>query len=358
MKQRFIDIFQCDENATIVDAMELIDSNRSGTLFIINAEKTLVGAVTDGDIRRWILKAGDLKEPVSNIMNISPKYLFEGQESQAESLMRANFVRVIPILDSTMRIVDVINSEDKVVDIDSSSSYSLADIPVVIMAGGEGTRLYPYTKILPKPLIPIGDTPIVERIINQFTEYRISKFFMTVNYKKGMIKTYFGDLKKDYVIKYVDEDIPLGTAGSIKLIKEQLDCPLFVTNCDTLIMTDYKALYKHHIEAQNDITVVTALKKMIIPYGVIHTGVDGCIDHLDEKPKLSYFVNTGMYVINPEIITIIPKDTMFHMTDLIEKVIGNGGRVGAFPISEDSFLDMGEFGELKRMEEKLNIVSD
>ena len=144
----------------------------------------------------------------------------------------------------------------------------------------------------------------------------------------------------------------------MSLVKEKFEKPLFVTNCDVLINTDYSKAYLCHIESQNDITIVTALKNVVVPYGVIKFGIDGEVSQMEEKPKLSYFVNTGMYIINPNMMSLIPQDTFFHMTQLVEKIIAVGGKVGVFPISEDSFLDMGEFDEMKRMEEKLNIISD
>ena len=181
---------------------------------------------------------------------------------------------------------------------------------------------------------------------------------MTVNYKKGMLKAYFSDLNPDYEVKFVEEDKPLGTGGSIKLIEEKFAKPLFVTNCDALIRADYADIYKFHKESNNLITMVSALKNITVPYGVVNCGKNGELVSMEEKPKLSYFINTGMYVINPEVIELIPDNTMFHMTHLVDKVMQRGGRVGTYPISEDSFLDMGEFEEMKRMEQKLNIVSD
>ena len=228
----------------------------------------------------------------------------------------------------------------------------------MVMAGGMGTRLYPYTKILPKPLIPIGETPIVERVLNCFTAYGIQKYYMTVNYKKSMIKSYFSELKPAYDIEYVEENEPLGTSGSIKLIDEKFMSPLFVVNCDALVFADYFDIYQYHRKAENDITIVSSLKNITIPYGVLHSKENGQLTEIEEKPKLSYFINTGMYIINPSVIDKIPGNTVFHMTDLVDSVMRDKGKVGMYPISEDSFLDMGEFSEMHRMEEKLNIVSD
>ena len=347
-----------NNSISIVDAMDKIDDNSAGILFIVNLKDELVGCITDGDIRRWILKARSINLPVVEAMSKSPFFLFEGQEQSAEDMMKKKSITAVPILNSKKQIIDVIvfneiNSKEK-----NLKKGDLKGTSVVVMAGGKGTRLYPYTKILPKPLIPIGDTPIVERIINCFTDYGIDKFYMTVNYKKGMIKAYFADLNPKYSIEYVEETKPLGTGGSIKLVPEKFDKPLFVTNCDALILTDYHALYGHHIKSGNAITMVSALKNIVVPYGVIHSGDNGEIKEMEEKPKLSYFINTGMYVINPETIKLIPNNTMFHMTHLVDAIMKSGGKVGTYPISEDSFLDMGEFSEMKRMEKKLNIVSE
>lgn len=356
MNKEYISEFIGNTEMTIVDAMGKIDHNAKGILFIVNEKNSLVGCITDGDIRRWLLKTGDLSASVSVAMNGSPKSLLVEERDKAEKLMHERGIIALPIIDQNMTIIDIIwlSDEDEYVNVKKRKS--LEGTPVVIMAGGQGTRLYPYTKILPKPLIPIGEIPIVERIIDSYTEYKINQFYMTVNYKKGMIRAYFSELNPDYDIKYVEENKPLGTGGSIRLIDDKFDKPLFVTNCDALILADYADIYKYHVDSGNAITIVSALKNVVVPYGVLHPGENGGIIDMEEKPKLSYFINTGMYVINPETIEMIPYDTFFHMTQLVDLAMKSGKKVGVYPISEDSFLDMGEFGEMKRMEEKLNII--
>lgn len=343
---------------TIVDAMTQIDVNAKGILFIEDSAGKLSGCITDGDIRRWIIRTGDINACVSEAMTLSPRFLCYEERAKAKSVMKREVITALPILNDQGHIIDIVFLNESTEKQTEKKKANLSGIPVVIMAGGKGTRLYPYTKILPKPLIPIGETPIVERIINSFTEYNISKYYLTVNYKKNVIKLYFADVNPAYEIKYVEETQPLGTCGSIKLIDEKFDKPLFVANCDALIMADYGDIYEYHIKSGNTVTMVSALKNIAVPYGVIHSGDNGEILSLDEKPMLSYFINTGMYVINPDTIDRIPENKMFHMTDLVEAVMAAGEKVGMYPVSEDSFLDMGEMGEMKRMEEKLNIVSD
>lgn len=346
--------FTATADITVVNAMSKIDSNAQGILFVVDGGGRLVGCITDGDIRRWVIKTGDLSATADRYMNRDPRFLPLESRKEALAYMRAHSIRSIPLVDAGKRIADVIFADDFSAP-QQRRNEGLKNTPVVIMAGGMGTRLYPYTKILPKPLIPIGEVPILERIINRFCEYGVSRFYLTLNYKKGMIKSYFADLAPEYEVCYVEEDKPLGTAGSIRLIKDSFDSPVIVTNCDTLIDADYAGLMEHHISSGNVLTVVSALKDIVIPYGVIQTGERGSIVSIEEKPKTSYFINTGFYVLNPELIKMIPDDTVFHMPDLAEQLIREGYPVGIYPIGEDAFLDMGEFEEMRRMEKKLNL---
>ena len=358
MNKEYISKLTGSPELTIVDAMEKIDLNAAGILFVINEDNVLLGCLTDGDIRRWLIKTGDLNATVDHAMKKNPKFLFLEERERAFDVINQEVITALPIITKDKKVVDIILRSEEAAKQPKKPKKDMRGVPVVVMAGGKGTRLYPFTKILPKPLIPIGETPIVERIINCFTEYGMNKFFMTVNYKKGMIRSYFADVDPDYEIVYVEEDKPLGTGGSIKLIDEKFERPLFVTNCDALILADYADIYDYHVKSGNAITIISALKNTVVPYGVLHSEENGKITEMEEKPKLSYFINTGMYVINPDTIDLIPDDVMFHMTQLVDLVMEKGEKVGMYPISEDSFLDMGEFHEMKRMEEKLNIISE
>lgn len=353
-----IDPFLAKQEINVIDALSKIDKCGYGILYIVNDNNELVGSVSDGDVRRWIVKTNDLTAKVSSFMNQKPKYIFDNERDRIEDYKKKYPINSLPILNNKNEVIDIAvfaNAADLYAKVQSDKDL---DVPCVIMAGGKGTRLYPYTKILPKPLIPIGDTPILERIFNRFAGFGVKKFYLTVNYKKNMIRSYFDDVSPDYDIVYVEEDKPLGTGGSIKLIKDKFDCPIIVANCDALINADYKDLYDFHIKSGNVITVVSSLKNVIIPYGVLKTKENGELIEMEEKPKLSYFINTGMYIINPETIDLIPSDKMYHMTHLVEDVKRNGGKVGMYPVSEDSFLDMGEFDEMRRMEQKLNILPE
>lgn len=358
MNKEQLKLFLGLQTLTVVEAMQKIDVNAKGILFIVDEKGRISGAVTDGDIRRWIIKTGNLNAGVFEMMNKNPKTIYRKEAGNAAEYMHRINVKALPVIDARGKVVDIILESEECQLVSKSGEDALSKVAVVIMAGGKGTRLYPYTKILPKPLIPIGDIPIMERIIDKFRDFGVSDFYATVNYRKSMIKSYFSDLTMDYTIRYVEEDKPLGTAGSLNLIQERFDRPFIVTNCDILIHADYADIYKYHIESGNALTIVSALKNIVVPYGVIHSKENGAVISMEEKPKMSYFVNTGMYILNSELLDMVPKDTFFHMTDMADLLLSEGKQVGMYPISEDSFLDMGEFEEMSRMEKKLNLKSE
>ena len=347
-----LELYKCIPGDTIVDAMKKIDKNNRGLLYVVDVDDTLVGCITDGDIRRWIIKGGGLEATAGNAMNTEPVFVNKSDRDRASNVMAAREIHSIAVVDENHRLTDVFFTSDGPNLV--AKGDTLEGTPVIVMAGGKGTRLYPYTKILPKPLIPVGDVPILERILERFTRYGLNEFYLTVNYRKEMIKSYFIEASNDYTIHFIEEDIPLGTAGSIRLIEKRFDRPVIVTNCDILIQADYADIMRYHVDSGNDLTIVSSLKNTVIPYGVLHTKKDGIITSMEEKPELSHFINTGMYILNPEHIDLIPEKRMFHMTDLAEKLMQQGKRVGMYPISENSFLDMGEFAEMKRMEERIN----
>ena len=217
------------------------------------------------------------------------------------------------------------------------------------MAGGKGTRLKPITNVIPKPLVPIGDKTILETILDQFEEIGCTKFYMSVNYKADIMKYYLSQLDHNYDIEFFQEEKPLGTIGSVSLLKGKITTPFFVSNCDIINDQDYRDVYEYHVSNHNDLTIVTAVKSIKIPYGVIETGDDGLMTGLHEKPEQTYMINTGVYILNPELIDEIPERQFFHITHLMEKIKARGGRIGCFPVSENAWKDMGEWPEYLKM---------
>ena len=339
-----------EEDKDILQAMKQLDISARKTLFV-HDEMKLLAAVTDGDIRRWILKNGDLHAPVKCVANYQPKYLYENQSQDAQQIFEKYPIDAIPVVDQNMKIKNVIFRNMKLIRRKEFSE----NIPVVIMAGGLGTRLSPYTNILPKPLIPVGEVPIAEHIINRFKEYGCKNFYMIVNYKRNMIKAYFDDIEKDYSLEFVTEEKKLGTGGGISLLKGKIDSTFILTNCDILIDDDLTKAYKRHKEAGDKITMICSIKNFIIPYGVINVTEHGEIASMQEKPEMSFLTNTGCYIVEPEVIDKMEYNEPIDFPTLIEKCRTEGQKVGVYPISENAWLDMGQVDELERMKIKLKL---
>ncbi len=335
-------------STSLLEAMKLMDEIMVKTLFVLKGEH-FEGIVTLGDIQRAIIKNISLKEPVSQILDKNKIYghVSEDDENIKEK-MRKIRAEVMPILDEKGELVNVWFWNDLFQKAELTQREKI-NLPVVIMAGGKGTRLKPITNVIPKPLVPIGDKTILEVIMDQFEGIGCSKFYMSVNYKADMMKYYLSQLDHKYNIEFFMEDKPLGTIGSVSLLKGKINTPFFVSNCDSINEQDYRDVYDYHVSNHNDMTIVTMVKSFKIPYGVIETGEDGLMVALSEKPDLTYQVNTGVYILNPCCIDEIPKKQFFHITHLMEKIKARGGRVGCFPVSEHSWKDMGEWNEYLKM---------
>jgi NDP-sugar pyrophosphorylase family protein len=255
--------------------------------------------------------------------------------------MLKNRTEFMPVVDDERNIVDIIFWEDIFTEQDKFKEK--LNLPVVIMAGGKGTRMQPLTHIIPKPLIPLDDKTIVEHIIDHFKKIGCKDFYMSVNYKAKNIRDYFAELEKDYNISFFEEAKPLGTAGSLHLLNGKIDKPFFISNCDILIEEDYREIYKYHKEYNNELTIVGAFRHYPIPYGTLETCEEGQLLSITEKPELSFLINSGMYILEPHLIAEIPQNKFFHITDLIKKIKERNGRVGVFPVSEKSWVDLGEW---------------
>ena len=335
-------------SASLLDAMKQMDEVKVKILLVLEGEH-FEGLVTIGDIQRAIIKNIALKEPVSRILNKNKIYGYQSEgEGSIREKMRKMRAEVMPILDEQGELVDVWFWSDLFKKADLTQREKI-NLPVVIMAGGKGTRLKPITNVIPKPLVPIGDKTILETILDQVEEIGCTKFYMSVNYKADIMKYYLCQLEHQYDIEFFEEDKPLGTIGSVALLKGKITTPFFVSNCDSINEQDYRDVYDYHLENHNDMTIVTMVKSLRMPYGVIETGEDGLMTRLTEKPEQTYQVNTGVYILNPECIDEIPAGEFFHITHLMEKVRQRGGRVGCFPVSEHAWHDMGEWPEYLKM---------
>jgi len=340
--------FIISEDKTVLEAMRQIDDIARKILFVTENNK-LVATITDGDIRRWILKKGDLSATINNVANYSPKCLHIEDDKNAQTYMSDNRIEAVPLLNKENEVEKIVFWNNEEVNV-----FKGMDVPIVIMAGGLGTRLYPYTKILPKPLIPVGDIPIIEHIINRFHHQGNQAFYIIVNHKKNMIKAYLNEVEKGYGVEFVDEEKPLGTGGGLSLLKNRFEKPFILTNCDILIESDYEKIYTHHQKEKNFITMVCSLKNIRIPYGVIEIDEDGLVGNIKEKPEFSMLTNTGMYVVDEQVIEELVENEKVDFPEIIEKYRNEGKRIGVYPISEKSWLDMGQMEELYDMNEKIS----
>lgn len=335
-------------SASLIDAMKQMDEAKVKTLLVFNGDH-FMGLITIGDIQRAIIKNIALKEPVGRILNKNKIYGYQAEGGDViKDKMRRMRAEVMPILDNNGELVDVWFWNDLFRKAELTQREKI-DLPVVIMAGGKGTRLKPITNVIPKPLVPIGDKTILETILDQFEEIGCTKFYMSVNYKADIMRYYLSQLDHQYDIEFFQEDKPLGTIGSVSLLKGKINTPFFVSNCDSINEQDYRDVYDYHVSNHNDLTIVTMVKSFKIPYGVIETGEDGLMVALSEKPELTYQVNTGVYILNPSCIDEIPDGEFYHITHLMEKIKARGGRVGCFPVSEHAWKDMGEWPEYLKM---------
>lgn len=333
------------EGTSISMALQRMDAVGYKLLILTdNKNKNFVGLVTIGDVQRAIIS----NTPLSNSVNgIIRKDFFistvNDNRANIKSLMLKHRLVYMPIINDDKKVIDIIFWED-IFKEETNQIFPQLGLPVVIMAGGIGKRLVPLTNILPKPLLPFNEKTILENIIDRFIKYDCKDFYISVNYKADLIQFYLDSLKeKEFNTFLFHEDRPLGTAGSLCLLKEKLTETFFVSNCDILINEDYSMIYNYHVEHQNELTIVASLKQYNIPYGTVESGDNGELIALKEKPEITLMLNCGMYILEPGLLNEIPENTFFHLTDLIKKVKARNGKVGVFPISEKSWIDIGEW---------------
>lgn len=338
---------QCIETKVpIQTALQQLDYAPKKILFLLE-NGVLKATLTDGDVRRYLLSGGGMDDSVLKAANCQPKTARTRREAQKLLQQEASCI-AIPVVESSGILRDIVFSAES-----CPPQYPSLNLPVVIMAGGRGTRLEPYTKVLPKPLLPVGELPIIEHIMQRFEEYDCNAFHIVVNYKRQLLKAYFNESCRHYHVRWYDEEQPLGTGGGLYLLKGQIHTTFFLTNCDILLRADYADMLRFHHESRNVITMIGAYKNLTIPYGVINIGKDGVIEAMQEKPELSFLTNTGVYIVEPEVLEDIPDNTVIGFPDIIEQQRQKGRKTAVYPVSEDEWLDMGQLTELESMRKQL-----
>jgi dTDP-glucose pyrophosphorylase len=342
------------ENITIAPTMSILAALRrmdevGYKLLLIRDGDIFRGLLSVGDIQRAIIKNVDMATPITSILR--EKFLVCYDTMEREEIKR-EFMRsrsaFMPILTRDSKLVDVAFWEEFFPSDDMTVVEKLG-LPVVIMAGGVGSRLRPLTNILPKPLLPIGEKTIIETIMDKFVRVGCQKFYISLNYKASMIRHYFEELNApQYEITCFEEDEPLGTAGSLALLRDCLKQTFFVTNCDIIVDQEIEEVLKYHRDNRNELTIIAALKQIKLAYGALMTGPDGLLEKLEEKPDLVFKVNSGVYVLESHLLAEIPGKMVFNMTQLIDGILARRGRVGVFPISEKSWTDIGNWDDYQK----------
>lgn len=332
------------KHTAILAALRKMDESGHRLLIVLQDDFTFFSLLSIGDIQRSIISNTALDTPIEKILRNDITVAHQSDDMEwVKERMKSRRNEFMPIINDAKQIVDIIFWEDLFNEKKQLGQFRL---PVVIMAGGMGSRLKPLTNVIPKPLIPINNKTIIEDIMDSFVEQGCEQFYLSVNYKAELIRYYFNSLNNSkYDISYFQEDKPLGTAGSLSLLKGKINQTFFVSNCDILIEQDYSEILKYHKENENDITIVAALKHYPIPYGTIVSGENGSLIELKEKPNITFKINSGMYIIEPDVLSGIPFDKFYHITDLIEEYKQKSGNIGVFPISENSWKDIGNWDD-------------
>ncbi len=335
---------------SIKNALRALNKTAMKVLFVVDSKQRLLGSLTDGDIRRALLRDIPIENSINGVFNEHPVLLYMGQYSEADikNLFLKRHIELIPVVDKDNRVIDHVAWSDYFGE-KKRDEYAgpPLDIPVVIMAGGKGTRLAPFTSVLPKPLIPIGEKTILEIIMGEFQRYGVDSFFFTLNYRGEMIRAYFSGLNEKYPIKYVWEDQFYGTAGSLALVASEIRGTFIVSNCDIIVKANYADVLTFHHKSKADMTIVSSLQQHEIPYGVIEFKAGGEVVKITEKPEYTYPINTGVYILEKDCIDLIPPRTVFHMTHLIDALLKAGKKVVTYPVGAHEYIDIGQWAEYR-----------
>jgi len=343
IKQRIVSL-QDD----LMYCLKLMDKLECRSLLVLDDDKCFASILSIGDIQRAIIKNLPLNTLVSDVLRKNPKIAHTNTplELIREQMLEYR-MEFMPVVDSYNKILEIYFWEELFGDRKLPPKREF-DLPVVIMAGGLGSRLRPLTNVLPKPLIPINEKSIIEEIICRFSQHGCKNFFISVNYKADLIEFYIRSLNLPYHLEFFRENKPLGTAGSLFLLQNRINTTFFVTNCDILIEQDYSEILEYHQTNKNEVTVIAVVKQFPIHYGTIESGENGTLISLHEKPEMNLKINSGMYILEHHLIKEIPINKTFHITELIEKIRLQNRKIGVFPVSEKSWVDIGDGEKLKK----------
>ncbi|GIO12295.1 alcohol dehydrogenase [Cohnella xylanilytica] len=338
---RKVETILVSPDSTILEALEIIDRGSVQIALVVNEERRLLGTVTDGDVRRGILRGVKLEASVSSVMNVEPRTgKLDMDRDMILSVMQYLNLKQFPILDEKGRVVRIELMDDLI-------QKNGRDNWVVLMAGGLGKRLGELTRDCPKPLLKVGSKPILEVILESFISNGFHRFYISLNYKSEMIRDYFGDGSKwGVTIRYIHEDKQLGTAGALSLIPEIPSQPIVVMNGDLLTKVNFRQLVDFHLDTQAAATMCVREYEFQVPYGVVQIENDR-LRGIEEKPLQQFFISGGIYVLGPKILKMIPVDTYYDMPTLFQEILRNGEKTSVFPIRE-YWIDIGRMEDFER----------
>ena len=352
MKKSIRSIF-IKHNATILQSLKKLGNSGNKCLIVTDDKKKFLGTITDGDIRRDILKNKNFSKTIENIYNKKSKFMYSNNFSskKAKELLTKFKIPILPVIDKKRNPKKYFTLFD-FYSIKKDMNRERSN-PILIMAGGEGKRLLPFTSFLPKPLIPIKNKPAVVHIMNLFKSKNFSKFIFSINYNDKVLKSYLNELSNIYNISLIQENTRLGSAGALKKLQNIKD-DLFIVNCDTIFNFNVLQLLSFHRENNNEITLVAAVKKFDVPFGVCNIDEKkGILKNMIEKPSKNYVVNTGLYVCKPSLLKKLPNKTKFGMDLVIRSLLNKNKKIGIYPINEKDWQDTGSwtsyFESMKRL---------
>lgn len=336
------------KNTTVRQALQKLDELRQDAILFVTDNRKLIGSITDGDLRRGFIKGLGFEDEILSFVQPNPEFIYENEfdQNKLETLRKKNY-KLLPILNRDHIIVDILNFRLKT---------TLLPVDAVLMAGGKGSRLRPLTNNTPKPLLKVGEKPIIEYNIDRLAKVGVNTVYLSINYLGEQLESYFGDgTEKNISIKYIRENKPLGTIGSVMLVDDFQNEEIIVMNSDLLTNIDFADFYKAFKDADADMAVASVSYHVDIPYAVLETDETQKVQSLKEKPRYTYFSNAGIYLLKTKILEMIPKDEFFDITTLMDKVIEMDRKLITYPIN-GYWLDIGRMEDYKKAQEDIKHI--
>jgi dTDP-glucose pyrophosphorylase len=339
-----------NEDISFAKAIKKLNETGERCLIVVDANKNLIGSLSDGDVRKSLFKGNGLRTSIKKFINRECLFCRNSDLDikKLRKIMIEKRIYVVPVINNANKVIRIINIED----LDNKNFFfnksKIKNIGVIIMAGGLGTRMKPFTNILPKPLLPIKNKTVIDHIIENFISIGFKEINLSINYKSKILKAYFEEKKHDIKINYLEEIKPLGTAGCLKLINKNKYSDLFVVNCDTISNFNLTNPIFFHKTNNNDLTLFCSEKRFKVPYGVVSMDKDNFLQDIKEKPQFNYFINLGMYIFKSSLLDLIPKNQIKFDFDYFINLLKKDNKiVSLYPVDENSWFDVGKWDDYK-----------